>query len=224
MSWDGIVAGLLSGRYDGIISAMYVTEERSRRLDFVEYARMSQVFLARSGAAVAGEGSLAGQVVAVQADTTSHRWVQEQGRRGAAFKEVKAFKDRPDVFVAVKVGQAGVAVARALAMEPELMLLDEITSALDPELVGEVLQVVRGLAAAGMTLVVVTHEMGFAREAASRVVFLDGVRRGHPGGGAAGGGAGPPRPPADSGVPPQGPRMRHRMAAMRQGPRHGSKS
>ena len=70
--------------------------------------------------------------------------------------------------------QQRVAIARALAMKPELMLFDEPTSALDPELVGEVLKVMRDLAASGMTMVVVTHEMGFAREAADQVVFLDG--------------------------------------------------
>ena len=66
------------------------------------------------------------------------------------------------------------AIARALAMEPKLMLFDEPTSALDPELVGEVLAVMRDLAAGGMTMVVVTHEMGFAREVADTVAFLDG--------------------------------------------------
>jgi polar amino acid transport system ATP-binding protein len=70
--------------------------------------------------------------------------------------------------------QQRVAIARALAMEPRVMLFDEATSALDPELVGEVLGVMRGLAEAGMTMVVVTHEMGFAREVADRVVFMDG--------------------------------------------------
>ncbi len=70
--------------------------------------------------------------------------------------------------------QQRVAIARALAMGPTLMLFDEPTSALDPELVGEVLAVMRGLAADGMTMLVVTHEMSFAREVADRVVFLDG--------------------------------------------------
>ena len=67
-----------------------------------------------------------------------------------------------------------VAIARALAMEPKLMLFDEPTSALDPELVGEVLEVMRRLATDGMTMVVVTHEMGFAREVADQVAFMDG--------------------------------------------------
>ncbi|HEY4348948.1 MAG TPA: amino acid ABC transporter ATP-binding protein [Gaiellaceae bacterium] len=69
--------------------------------------------------------------------------------------------------------QQRVAIVRALAMDPELMLLDEVTSALDPELVGEVLEVIRGLARRGMTMVIATHEMAFAREIASRVCFLD---------------------------------------------------
>ncbi len=70
--------------------------------------------------------------------------------------------------------QQRVAIVRALAMEPRLLLLDEVTSALDPELVAEVLDVIRGLAAAGMTMVIATHEMGFARDIADRVCFLDG--------------------------------------------------
>lgn len=69
--------------------------------------------------------------------------------------------------------QQRVAIARALAMEPKLMLFDEPTSALDPELVGEVLGVMQSLAQEGMTMIVVTHEMGFAREVADRVVFMD---------------------------------------------------
>ena len=67
-----------------------------------------------------------------------------------------------------------IAIVRALCMEPEVMLFDEPTSALDPEMVGEVLAVMKQLAAEGMTMVVVTHEMGFAREVADRVIFIDG--------------------------------------------------
>ena len=66
-----------------------------------------------------------------------------------------------------------VAIVRALCMEPDVMLFDEPTSALDPEMVGEVLDVMKNLAQAGMTMVVVTHEMGFAREVSNRVIFLD---------------------------------------------------
>lgn len=69
--------------------------------------------------------------------------------------------------------QQRVAIARALAMEPSIMLFDEPTSALDPELVGDVLQVMKNLADEGMTMVIVTHEMGFAREVADRVIFID---------------------------------------------------
>ena len=69
--------------------------------------------------------------------------------------------------------QQRVAIIRALAMRPDLLLLDEVTSALDPELVAEELDLIRGLAAGGMTMVIATHEMGFAREIADRVCFLD---------------------------------------------------
>ncbi len=69
--------------------------------------------------------------------------------------------------------QQRVAIVRALAMQPEIMLLDEVTSALDPELVAEVLEVIRELAAGGMTMLIATHEMGFAKDIANRVCFLD---------------------------------------------------
>jgi polar amino acid transport system ATP-binding protein len=72
--------------------------------------------------------------------------------------------------------QQRVAIVRALAMQPDLLLLDEVTSALDPELIAEVLDVIRELAAGGMTMVIATHEMGFARDIANRVCFLDGGR------------------------------------------------
>lgn len=84
--------------------------------------------------------------------------------------------DKADHYPAQLSGgqQQRVAIARALAMEPKLMLFDEPTSALDPELVGDVLDVMRKLAKSGMTMIVVTHEIGFAREVADRVVFMDG--------------------------------------------------
>ena len=84
--------------------------------------------------------------------------------------------DKADAYPAHLSGgqQQRVAIARALAMEPKLMLFDEPTSALDPELVGEVLDVMKGLAKSGMTMIVVTHEMGFAREVADSLVFMDG--------------------------------------------------
>ncbi|TDC77328.1 amino acid ABC transporter ATP-binding protein [Streptomyces hainanensis] len=93
--------------------------------------------------------------------------------------------DRMDNYPAQLSGgqQQRVAIARALAMDPKLMLFDEPTSALDPELVGEVLDVMRGLAEDGMTMIVVTHEMGFAREVGDSLVFMDDgavVESGHP--------------------------------------------
>ena len=93
--------------------------------------------------------------------------------------------DKADAYPAQLSGgqQQRVAIARALAMDPKLMLFDEPTSALDPELVGEVLDVMRKLAEQGMTMVVVTHEMGFAREVADQLVFMDGgviVESGNP--------------------------------------------
>ncbi|WP_275106893.1 amino acid ABC transporter ATP-binding protein [Nocardia terpenica] len=103
-------------------------------------------------------------------------------RKGDAVTRAKELLDRvgladkADAYPAQLSGgqQQRVAIARALAMDPKLMLFDEPTSALDPELVGEVLGVMRELAASGMTMVVVTHEMGFAREVADQLVFMDG--------------------------------------------------
>lgn len=85
-------------------------------------------------------------------------------------------RDKADAFPRQLSGgqQQRVAIARALAMHPDIMLFDEPTSALDPEMVGEVLEVMKDLAKTGMTMVVVTHEMGFAREVGDRVLFMDG--------------------------------------------------
>ena len=96
--------------------------------------------------------------------------------RALALLEQVGLKDKPSAYPAQLSGgqQQRVAIARALAMQPKLMLFDEPTSALDPELVGEVLKVMRQLAQDGMTMIVVTHEMSFAREVADRVVFMDG--------------------------------------------------
>jgi polar amino acid transport system ATP-binding protein len=96
--------------------------------------------------------------------------------RGKQLLERVGLADKLETYpVALSGGQQQrVAIARALAMQPKLMLFDEPTSALDPELVGEVLDVMRQLAQDGMTMIVVTHEMGFAREAADQVVFMDG--------------------------------------------------
>ncbi len=105
--------------------------------------------------------------------------------RGRALLERVGLADKADSYPSQLSGgqQQRVAIARALAMQPKLMLFDEPTSALDPELVGEVLDVMRGLAEDGMTMIVVTHEMGFAREVGDALVFMDGgvvVESGHP--------------------------------------------
>ncbi|MBN1094280.1 amino acid ABC transporter ATP-binding protein [Blastococcus sp. TML/M2B] len=99
----------------------------------------------------------------------------EARERGAALLERVGLGDRVHNYPNQLSGgqQQRVAIARALAMQPKLMLFDEPTSALDPELVGEVLDVMRGLAEDGMTMVVVTHEMGFAREVGDSLVFMD---------------------------------------------------
>ncbi len=99
---------------------------------------------------------------------------QEALARGETYLRKAGIIDKADAYPAHLSGgqQQRAAIARALAMEPEVMLFDEPTSALDPELVGEVLQVMRDLAAEGRTMMVVTHEMGFAREVSSRVLFL----------------------------------------------------
>ncbi|MET8556725.1 amino acid ABC transporter ATP-binding protein [Streptomyces sp. NPDC004959] len=107
---------------------------------------------------------------------------REQAR---ALLERVGLADKADSYPAQLSGgqQQRVAIARALAMEPKLMLFDEPTSALDPELVGDVLDVMRDLAESGMTMIVVTHEMGFAREVGDSLVFMDGgvvVESGHP--------------------------------------------
>jgi ABC-type polar amino acid transport system ATPase subunit len=101
---------------------------------------------------------------------------EDAEKKAAELLERVGLADKADSYPGQLSGgqQQRIAIARALAMEPEIMLFDEPTSALDPEMVGEVLEVMKGLAKAGMTMVVVTHEMGFAREVASRVLFMDG--------------------------------------------------
>jgi polar amino acid transport system ATP-binding protein len=100
-----------------------------------------------------------------EARTLAMRWLDRVG-----------LAERADRFPGQLSGgqQQRVAIARAIAMQPKLMLFDEVTSALDPELVGEVLQVIKGLAADGMTMMLVTHEMRFAYEVAGRVIFMNG--------------------------------------------------
>ncbi|MFS0752380.1 amino acid ABC transporter ATP-binding protein [Oceanobacillus sp. 1P07AA] len=100
---------------------------------------------------------------------------EEARKRGETLLEKVGLSDKANQYPSQLSGgqQQRVAIARALAMEPKLMLFDEPTSALDPELVGEVLEVMKQLAKEGMTMVVVTHEMGFAKEVADRVLFMD---------------------------------------------------
>jgi general L-amino acid transport system ATP-binding protein len=96
-------------------------------------------------------------------------------RRARAYLERVRLAEHAGKYPAQLSGgqQQRVAIARALCMEPRIMLFDEPTSALDPEMIGEVLETMKGLAASGMTMVCVTHEMGFAREVANRIVFMD---------------------------------------------------
>ena len=101
---------------------------------------------------------------------------QEATQRGMALLEKVELKDKAEVYPDQLSGgqQQRVAIARALAMQPQIMFFDEPTSALDPEMIGEVLDVMRAMALEGMTMMIVSHEMGFIREAADRILFLDG--------------------------------------------------
>lgn len=100
---------------------------------------------------------------------------EEARAKGMELLAMVGLAEKAEVFPSKLSGgqKQRVAIARALAMNPDIMLFDEPTSALDPEMVGEVLEVMKNLARNGMTMVVVTHEMGFAREVASRVIFMD---------------------------------------------------
>ena len=105
------------------------------------------------------------KVPRAEAEARAHELLERVGLADQAFK-------RPPQLSGGQ--QQRVAIARALAMDPKIMLFDEPTSALDPELVGEVLDVIQDLATTGMTMLIVTHEMGFARKVADRIVFMDG--------------------------------------------------
>ena len=100
---------------------------------------------------------------------------EEADKKANELLKIVGLEEKADAFPKSLSGgqQQRIAIARALAMEPEIMLFDEPTSALDPEMGGEVLEVMKNLAKSGMTMVVVTHEMGFAREVASRILFMD---------------------------------------------------
>lgn len=111
--------------------------------------------------------------------------VEREKERAMALLERIGLTDKADAYPATLSGgqKQRIAIVRALAMEPKIMLFDEPTSALDPEMVGEVLELMKELAEEGMTMVIVTHEMGFAREVADRVLFVDGgviAEQGHP--------------------------------------------
>ena len=101
---------------------------------------------------------------------------EEADKRAVQLLERVGLPDKADSYPIQLSGgqQQRIAIARALAMNPDVMLFDEPTSALDPEMVGEVLEIMKELADDGMTMVVVTHEMGFAREVGTRVLFMDG--------------------------------------------------
>ena len=100
---------------------------------------------------------------------------EEADTKAAELLKIVGLEDKAYVYPKQLSGgqQQRIAIARSLAMEPEIMLFDEPTSALDPEMVGEVLDVMKKLAKSGMTMIVVTHEMGFAREVGSRILFMD---------------------------------------------------
>lgn len=113
--------------------------------------------------------TLAPMLVKKQSRAEAEKWA-------LALLETVGLSEKRDAYPEQLSGgqQQRVAIARALAMEPEVMLFDEATSALDPEMVGDVLSIMRDMARQGMTMVVVTHEMGFAREVGDRVLFIDG--------------------------------------------------
>ena len=154
----------------------------------VGHARVAAVLPPHDGLAVGLQAGIrqeghnpVGQVVGFKApDVDTVHVVQlvvvEGGRRRVDVPDTKALDDlvpRQVVEEAVTRQQQRVAIARALAMQPKVMLFDEATSALDPEMVNEVLDVMKALCRDGMTMVVVSHEMGFAREVGDRVIFMD---------------------------------------------------
>ena len=110
---------------------------------------------------------------------------EQADKKAMELLKIVGLEDKADEYPKQLSGgqQQRIAIARALAMEPEIMLFDEPTSALDPEMVGEVLEVMKNLAKSGMTMMIVTHEMGFAREVGTRIIFMDDgqiIERGTP--------------------------------------------
>ena len=123
--------------------------------------------------ALAGCGSTSADTAT---DSTATETKEEAQAEAHALLERIGLPEKADVYPSTLSGgqKQRIAIVRSLAMHPDVMLFDEPTSALDPEMVGEVLEVMKDLAHEGMTMVVVTHEMGFAREVADRVMFMDG--------------------------------------------------
>ncbi|WNG25166.1 ABC transporter permease subunit [Cystobacter fuscus] len=139
MDWDGILAGLNSGRYDVIISTMNITPERQQQADFVEYARMSQVFVCRRGVSVRTQEELSGRVVAVQVNTTSHRWLEKLQGQGIIPRDIKPFPGMVEAFAALKSRQAEVlvtdeAVGRYFALRDDTFSVTG--QAMQPEPIG----------------------------------------------------------------------------------------
>jgi polar amino acid transport system substrate-binding protein len=111
MDWDGILSGLLAKRYDVIMSSMNITPERQQQANFVEYVKMSQVFVSKKGVDVKTEKDLAGKTVVVQAETTSHEWVEKVKKESVKdIKEIRSFKGATDAFLEVKNGRGDVIV------------------------------------------------------------------------------------------------------------------
>lgn len=111
VDWDGILTGLLGKRYDVIMSSMNITPERTAQVNFVEYAKMSQVFVSKKPVEVKTEKDLSGKIVVVQAETTSHKWADElKAQKVKDIKEVRSFKGATDAFLEVKNGRGDVIV------------------------------------------------------------------------------------------------------------------
>lgn len=193
-AWDGIFAGI-DVNYDCVCSAVTINAERQETMLFsTPYINNYQAVVVPTGSdlEISSFQDLDGMTIAVQKETTSDQLMSDYKSTGSIDKENKDHARKEALELLKSVGleekadeypnrlsggqQQRVAIARALAMKPEIMLFDEPTSALDPELVGGVLQVMKNLAKAGMTMLCVTHEMGFAKEVADRVIFMaDGI-------------------------------------------------
>ncbi len=167
MEFDAIINAVQSGKADLGIAGMSVTADRLKNVDFTTpYTESKQVVIIRTQNAPAERDTSLTQRFKTDFMTDS-RWKYLAIGLGHTLL-ITALA----VLIGIILGGV-IAIARALAMNPDVMLFDEPTSAPDPEMVGEVLELVRRLAQTGMTMVLVTHEMGFAREVANRVMFFD---------------------------------------------------